>query len=64
MDMGFRFWLKLVGVVVGIGIAAFVAFLLFDLAFYAWGFLGAFLAVAAVLLVIAWFYDRKHQREY
>jgi hypothetical protein len=62
-DLGFSFWLKLVAVVVGAGIAAFVAFLLFDLAFYAWGFLGAFLVVAAGLLVFAWFYDRRHQRE-
>ena len=60
MGMGFGFWLKLAAGIVAAGIAALIAFLIFDLIWYAWGFFGAFLAVAAVLLAWAWFYDRRH----
>ncbi len=62
MDLGLRFYLGLAGVVLAIGIAAFVGLLLFARAVYAWGFLGGFAALAAVLLAIGWVIDRREAR--
>jgi membrane protein implicated in regulation of membrane protease activity len=59
----FRYWLTGAAVVAGIGIAAFLIFLLVVRTVYAWGFFGAFLFVALVFLVYGWFYDRRHKRE-
>ena len=61
--LGFKFWAGLIGIVIAAGIGGMILFLLFSRAVYAWGFLGAFL-VLAVILIIAWFYDRKKAREY
>ena len=62
--LGAGFWLKMIGVVVAIGIAGLVVFLFITTAWYAWGFLGMFLFVVAVLAVFAWIYDRSHARRY
>jgi len=62
--LGFRFWARLAGIVVLGGIVAMIFFLIFSRAIYAFGFLGGFLLLAAVLLVFAWFHDRRQQREY
>jgi membrane protein implicated in regulation of membrane protease activity len=59
----FRYWLTGAAVVVGIGIAALLIFLLVVHTVYAWGFFGAFLFVAVVFLVYGWFYDRRHTEE-
>ena len=37
--------------------------LIFWRALYAWGFLGAFLVVAAAGLIFGWVYDRRNARE-
>jgi hypothetical protein len=62
VDAGFGFWLKMAGVIVLIGIACLVFFLLLDVAWAAWGGFGALLAVGAVLLLVAWIYDRRNAR--
>jgi hypothetical protein len=62
MDLGFSFWLKTAGVIVLVGIACLVFFLLLDVAWAAWGGFGALLAVGAVLLLVAWIYDRRNAR--
>jgi hypothetical protein len=62
--MGGRFWLGLLGAVVGIGIAAAIVFLLISAAFVAWGVLGALVFFGAVLVGIAWFMDRRKQAQY
>ncbi|HEY7731417.1 MAG TPA: hypothetical protein VH950_10985 [Gaiellaceae bacterium] len=62
MDLGFGFWLKMAGVIVLVGIACLIFFLLLDVAWAAWGGFGALLAVGAVLLLIAWIYDRRNAR--
>jgi hypothetical protein len=61
---GFGFWAKIAGVIVLIGFAGLILMLLISRAVYAFGFLGAFVAFAAVLLLIAWFYDRRQIEEY
>jgi len=62
--VGARFWVWLIAVVFGCGIAAMVIFLLIGAATQAWGVLGAVLAFVAVLLGIAWVYDRRKQAQY
>lgn len=62
--LGGKFWAGLFGIVIAAGIGAFILLLLFSRAVYAWGFFGAFLALAVVLIIIAWFYDRRHTRSY
>src|SRR5512132_1591544 len=48
--LGFSFWAKFAGVVVLLGIAAFVLLLILTRAVYAWGFFGAMIVFVAVLL--------------
>ncbi len=60
--MGFRFYLMLAGAVLGIGVLVFIGLIVFWRAVYAWGFLGAFLALSAVLLFIGWLVDRREAR--
>ena len=62
--LGFRFWAKIAGGIIVIGIAGLILMLLITSAVYALGFLGAFVAFAAILLLIAWFYDRRQVEEY
>jgi hypothetical protein len=63
-ELGAGFWLKAIGVVFAIGIAGLVVFLIIGWAWYAWGFIGAFLFVGAVLAVIAWIFDRSRAKRY
>jgi hypothetical protein len=56
----FRFWLLSALAVAGIGIAAWLIFLLIVHTVYAWGFLGAFLFIALVFLLYGAIYDRRH----
>ena len=60
--LGAGFFLKIAAVVFAIGILTMILFLIFSRAVYAWGFLGAFLALGAVLCLFAWIYDRRTAR--
>ena len=62
--LGAKFWGGLIGIVIIAGIGGMILFLLFSRAVYAWGFLGAFLVLALILIIIAWFYDRRKAKEY
>jgi hypothetical protein len=62
--LGFSFWAKLAGVVVAIGIAALILLLILTRAAYAWGFFGALMVFVAILLLVAWFYDRRQIERY
>jgi hypothetical protein len=61
--LGFRFYAGLAGVVIACGLVALVMILLFSRAVYAWGVLGAFLVLAAALLLFGWIFDRRAARE-
>ena len=61
--LGFRFYAGLAGVVLACGLVALVMILLFSRAVYAWGVLGAFLVLAAALLLFGWIFDRRAARE-
>jgi hypothetical protein len=62
--LGFKFFAWLALVVIGGGVVLLIVLLLFSRAVYAWGFLGAFLVLAVILLVIGWLYDRREARRY
>jgi hypothetical protein len=64
-EPGFRFYAKIAGLVAGIGLAILIVFLFVTRAIFAWGFFGAFAAIAAVLLFVGWLSDRReaHRRE-
>jgi hypothetical protein len=61
-ELGTRFWLRLAGLVAAIGILLTIALLIFWRALYAWGFLGAVLGLAVILVLYGWIYDRRHPR--
>ena len=58
-DYGWKFWLKAAGLFVLGAIALFVFMWIFLSAIYAWGFLAAFLVLAAVALAFGWIHDRR-----
>ena len=62
--LGFKFWGGMVAVVIAAGIGGMIILFLFSKAVYAWGFLGAFLALAVVLIGIAWIHDRRAAKSY
>jgi hypothetical protein len=59
MDLGFKFWISVIGIAVGITAAAWLAFVVIGWAWYAWGLIGALLFLAGVALLIGWFSDRR-----
>ena len=59
--LGWGFWLKLIGAVILAGLAIFVILLVLDLAYAAWGALGAMLFFVGVALLVAYLYDRRQQ---
>jgi hypothetical protein len=61
--LGARFYAGLAGVVLACGVIALVMILLFSRAVVAWGVFGAFIVLAAALLLFAWIYDRRQARE-
>ena len=63
-ELGFRFYAWLAAVIVGGALVLLIVLLLFSKAIYAFGFLGAFLVLAAVLLLVGWIFDRREQRKY
>jgi hypothetical protein len=60
--LGFKFWGGLIGIILAIAIGGMIMFLIFSRAVYAWGFLGAFLVLGAIVILVAWIYDKKSQR--
>lgn len=60
--VGFRFYLALGGAALGIGLLVWVGMLVFARAVYAWGFLGVFLVLAVILVLIGWIADRREAR--
>jgi hypothetical protein len=57
--IGAGFFLKIAGLCVVGGLIAMVSLLIFWRAVYAWGFFGAFLALAAGLCIWGWLFDRR-----
>jgi uncharacterized membrane protein HdeD (DUF308 family) len=64
MELGKSFYAKLVAGIFAIGIGLFLAFVLFDRAVYRFGFIGFTVLLVGILLLIAYFYDRKQAKRY
>ena len=62
--LGKGFWLKLIGGVLLLGIALFVGFAIFDKLLWGLGMLGTLVVLVAILVVVAWLYDRHQQTSY
>lgn len=62
--MGDRFWGRMFLAIIGIGLAAMIAFLLIGAALTAWGVLGALFAIFVVILAAGWYMDRRRANEY
>ena len=62
--LGLKFWAAMIGIVVAVGVGGLIFFLIFSRAIYAWGFLGAVVALGLVFIVIAMIHDRRKKREY
>jgi hypothetical protein len=62
MDLGWRFWVKWAILLVALGIAAMIVFLLIGVAWAAWGLFGTLAALAVVLLLFGWLYDRREAK--
>jgi uncharacterized membrane protein len=60
--LGFGFWAKGAGIFVLGAIALFICMMIFLHAIYAWGILGALIALAVVALSIGWIHDRREAR--
>ena len=59
-----RFWLKTVGAIIGIGILALLAFLIFNGLVWRLGAIGALIVVFGIILLVTSRVDKKRQREY
>jgi predicted PurR-regulated permease PerM len=60
--LGFRFYARVAGVIAAIGLGIMIVFLFVTRAIFAWGILGAFAAIAAVVLLVGWISDRRESR--
>jgi hypothetical protein len=58
----FRFFLKVAGVVLAGGAVVVIVAFIWSRASVAFGFLGGFLVIALILIVLGKVYDRRHAR--
>lgn len=61
-ELGWKFWLWVIGVSLAIGIGGLLLFLLIGAAWYSWGFFGALIFFSVIALAYGYFYDRSHAR--
>lgn len=62
--MGNHFWGRMFLAIIGIGLAAMIAFLIIGAALTTWGILGALFAIFVVILAAGWYLDRRRANEY
>jgi hypothetical protein len=60
--LGGAFYLRLAGILVVVGILILIGIWIFWRALYAWGFFGAFIALAVIAMLFGWIYDRRNKR--
>jgi hypothetical protein len=61
-ELGARFWLAVVAIAIGGGIAVLVLFALVGRVWYAWGFGGLFALIIVLLLAAGYLSDRREKR--
>jgi Kef-type K+ transport system membrane component KefB len=62
--LGLRFWGGLVAITLAIAAGLVIALLLFGAAWYAWGLLGAAVALVAIVSAVAYLGDRRSRRRW
>jgi Kef-type K+ transport system membrane component KefB len=62
--LGWRFWVGLVAITLAIAIGLVIALLLFGWAWYAWGLVGAAVALVAIVSAVAYLGDRRARRRW
>ena len=62
--LSWRLLAGFIAAMVAIGFGLLLCFVILEGAIYRWGALGALIAFGAVLLLVAWIFDRRHVREY
>ena len=62
--LGSKFCSEMIGVILGVTVAAVLIFILVSSAWYRWGAIGAFVFFGGVLLLISWFADSKKRKEW
>jgi 4-hydroxybenzoate polyprenyltransferase len=62
-SFGGRTWLKMFGILIAVGIAVLLVLIFIGNALAKWGLFGGFLVVGAVLLLLAWLYDRREEKK-
>lgn len=63
-EMGKSFWLKMIGMVIGLGLLVLVSVLLVDRLVYRFGVWAGLLVIFGIAMVIAYRHDKKKQQEY
>ena len=63
-ELGWKFWLWVIGVSLAVGIGGLLLFLLIGAAWYRWGFLGALILFGVIALAYGYFYDRRQVKKY
>jgi Kef-type K+ transport system membrane component KefB len=62
--LGGKFWLAVLGIAIACGIGCVIAFVLFGLAWAAWGLIGAVIALLVLAAVVSWVMDRRARRRW
>jgi len=62
--LGARFWLLLIGGTLVAVLGFFLIVFLFGAAWYAWGFIGAAIALVAIAAAVQWVMDRRARRRW
>jgi uncharacterized membrane protein HdeD (DUF308 family) len=62
--LGAKFWLMLVGGVIVAVLGFFLIVLLFGAAWYAWGFIGAAIALVGASAGVQWMMDRRSRKRW
>ena len=64
-SFGGRTWLKMFGILIAVGIAVILVlvFIFIKSSIIRWGFLGAFIVIGALLLLLGWLYDKREAKK-
>jgi hypothetical protein len=62
--LGLKFWAGLIGIILACGIGGMIVLFIFSRAAYAWGLIGGLLVLCGLLIIVAWFHDRRQVKKY
>ena len=62
-SLGGRTWLKMLGILILVAVAALLVLIFIGNALAKWGLFGGFIVIGAVLLLVAWLFDKREERK-